>query len=176
MAMHFGSPEQQKYYYGKDGESAVNQENFWKRATKREWKINGAKEQGYADVIDQKKIDQMRSFLHHRGASRGSSRVHAFGEQGSQPARPSSRESRVSRQTGLTNVTRGTGWDSRASLGTEGSQLLKELLASNLALKQEFGSLKNEMMRTTNRLAQMEPGDKTKRLGTGRTKTPMLPL
>jgi len=167
--MHFGTPEQQKFYFGKVGENPVNQENFWKRATKREWKITGAKEQGYADSIDQKKIDQMRSFLHHRGASRGSSHV-GKGE------RPASRESRVSRVTGLSNVTRGTGWDSRASLGTEGSQLLKELLASNLALKQEFGSLKNEMMKTTNRLAQIdEKSERGSRLGTGRTRTPMLP-
>jgi len=174
MAMHFGSPEQKKFYYGKNGENPVNQENFWKRATKREWKITGAKEQGYADNIDQRKIDQMRSFLHHRGASRGSS---ALDPNGGQPRRPSSRESRVSGMTGLTNVTRGTGWDSRASLGTEGSQLLKELLASNLALKQEFGSLKTEMLRTTNRIAQMDGAStgRGSRLGTGRTKTPMLP-
>jgi len=66
MAMHFGSPTQKKFYYGKEGNSAVNQETFWKQTTKREWKITGAKERGYAGEIDQRKIDQMRAFLHHR--------------------------------------------------------------------------------------------------------------
>jgi len=122
----------------------------------------------------------MRAFLHHRGASRGSAFVSQGEGENSEPRRPSSRESRASKVTGLSNITRGTGWDSRASLGTEGSQLLKDLLASNLALKQEFGSLKTEMMRTTNRLAQIEPslGDATGRgstLGTARTKNPMIP-
>merc|ERR1711871_318296 len=176
--MNFGVPNAQtgcKFYYGKMGETTVNQENFWKRATKREWKIKGAKERGYAEEIDQRKIDQMQQFLHHRGASRGSSRVRDDED------RPLSQESRATMQTGLTNVTRGTGWDSRASNSSVSSKLLKELLASNLALKQEFGVLKTEMMRTTNRLAQMEPGDgresrrASSRLSTGRTKTPMLP-
>jgi hypothetical protein len=66
MAMSFGQPKANKFYYGKDGETTVNQENFWKRATKREWKIKGAKERGYAEEIDQRKIDQMQQFLHHR--------------------------------------------------------------------------------------------------------------
>merc|ERR1711939_83402 len=178
VAMHFGSPNQQKFFYGKVGVDPVKQEKFWKQATKREWKINGAKEQGYAEEIDRKKIDQMRSFLHHRGASRGSS--HLLGEQQYEPQefseRPLSRESRASRQTGLTSFTRATGW--KSNMSTESSALLKELLASNLALKQEFGSLKTEMLRTNNRLAQMEPAlvsGRGSRLGTERTKTPMLP-
>merc|ERR1712017_65319 len=94
MAMSFGTPKAQKFYYGKDGETTVNQENFWKRATKREWKIKGAKERGYAEEIDQRKIDQMKEFLHHRGASRGSSRRPVGG--GDQiDNRPLSQESRA---------------------------------------------------------------------------------
>ena len=77
----FGVPNAKtgtKFYYGKMGETVVNQEApkqttvyivdvcnksiqlrralsdtsqiFWKRATKREWKIKGAKEAGFADV------------------------------------------------------------------------------------------------------------------------------
>jgi len=189
MAMSFGTPKANKFYYGKDGETTVNQENFWKRATKREWKIKGAKEQGFAGEIDQRKIDQMRAFLRHRGASRGSSRVRGGsslfeGEEDDGP-RPLSGESRRTGntiQSGYTDLTRGSGWQSRASGSSVSSKLLKDLLASNMALKQEFGVLKTEMMRTTNRLAQMEPGlleppgpGSSSRLGSRRTKTPMLP-
>jgi len=175
--MNFGdSNRKNKFYYGKEGNSTVNQENFWKKATKREWKITGAKEQGYAGEIDQRKIDQMRAFLYHRGASRGSSRVR--GSDVDQNRRPSSRESRASFRTGLTDLTRATGWESRATgASTESSKLLQELIMSNLALKKEFGSLKDEMLRTNNRLAQMEPSatGRGSRLSTGRTRTPMLP-
>jgi len=81
--------------------------------------------------------------------------------------------------TGYTGLTRASGWESRQSNSSVSSKLLKELLDSNLALKQEFGVLKNEMMRTTNRLAQIEPGvggtARSGRMSTQRTRTPMLP-
>ena len=70
------------------------------------------------------------------------------------PPRPNSQESRVTGMSRLSDFTRATGWKSRASLGSGSSvssELLKELLESNLALKEEFGNLKSEMMRTTNR-------------------------
>merc|ERR1712166_961785 len=52
------------------------------------------------------------------------------------------------------DVTRATGWDSQASTGS--TVLLKELLASNLELKKEFGSLKNEMVRMHKGITNIE--------------------
>merc|ERR1712195_70808 len=74
-AMQFGENNRHhKFYYGHKQENVVSQEGFWNQATSRELKINGAKKQGYGSNVDTQKLEQMRMFLHHRGASRGSSR------------------------------------------------------------------------------------------------------
>lgn len=152
--MQFGENNRHhKFYYGHKQENVVSQEGFWNQATSRELKINGAKKQGYGSNVDTQKLEQMRMFLHHRGASRGSSRHDA----------PIHTLPKLTQRTGqgmltgrsrYSDVTRATGWDSQASTGS--TVLLKELLASNLELKKEFGSLKNEMVRMHKGITNIE--------------------
>lgn len=163
--MQFGENNRaHKFYYGDKLETIVNQENHWKGATRREWKILGAKQQGYGAGVDTRKINQMQMFLHHRGASRSSSRVGSglpkLSDQVGQtpPALPSHRSMQSgaqSQRSRFTDVTRATGWDSKAG-SSASTVLLQELLASNLELKKEFGSLKNEMLRMQQGIANIE--------------------
>jgi len=179
--MHFGENNRpHKFYYGDKLETIVNQENHWKGATRREWKILGAKQQGYGAGVDTRKINQMQMFLHHRGASRNSSKVGGgllpkLSDQigSAPPALPSHRSMESgaqSQRSRFTDVTRATGWDSKAG-SSASTVLLQELLASNLELKKEFGSLKNEMLRMQQGIATIEhqvPGTgKTGRRGRG---------
>jgi len=157
-----------KFYYGNKLQSVVSQEEFWNQATNRELKINGAKKEGYGSNVDAQKVDQMRMFLHHRGASRSSSRPGEPVRGVPQPklTQRTKKGDMTGRSARYSECTRATGWDSHASTGS--TVLLRELLASNMELKNEFGSLKNEMIRMQDGIANIE----TTSSRTGRSRRP----